>query len=478
MPRLALLLTALTALTLCAASCATVPREKLYPGTAALLPGTEADMNSPGYWIARHPDPDGLLLDADGVDALNAAIRGRKLTRDLGTLPARTGDEVRKELSDTVSWLSRAKVYQRNGKRARDGFFAPLVRDQNANGLPGTVAYRYGFVVRRSDMRVLPTREPLYDGPGDAFVDNLQASSLERGTPVAVMHESADGSWLYATTELVSGWLSADDVAFTDPDSFFARYRRSDPLVVTAARADLFADEGKTRFLGYVRMGAFLYRSEASDSASRPGVLRVSLFTRDEGGTLAETVAWIDARDVSDGFLPYTPRTVYQQAFKLLHAPYGWGGGFGERDCSQFLCEIFSTVGIVIPRNSSRQAMVGRPVDGFSADVSEVAKKDLLANGAVPGATLLRFPGHIMLYLGDVNGEPYAIHATWGYRERRGLSDVTRLVNRVAVSTLGLGDGSKAGSHLSRLTSAAVVTLPPEREAEDAEAGSPVGAAE
>ena len=175
---------------------------------------------------------------------------------------------------------------------------------------------------------------------------------------------------------------------------------------------------------------------------------------------MTRTVAWVDARDVSDGFLPYTPRTVYQQAFKLLNAPYGWGGSFGERDCSQFLCEVFSTVGIVLPRNSSKQAKVGAAVAGFSADSPEPAKRDLLANGAVPGATLLRFPGHIMLYLGTAKGEPYAIHATWGYREKRGFSDITRLVNRVVVSTLRLGEGSAAGSHLARLTSAAVLTLP------------------
>ncbi len=444
------------------ASCASVPREKLYPGTPSLLPGIVAEMNSPGYWIARHPDPDGEILGDDGIAALNAAIRAKKNSRDLGLLPERTGAEVGKEFSDTLAWITRAKVYGNDGKRVSEAFLAPVALNMNATALPETIAYRYGLLARRSDIRVLPTIEPLYDGPGDSFIDNLRASSLEWGTPVVVLHASADGEWLYARTELVSGWLRAEDVAFADPDAFFARYRRSDKLVVVSARADLFADAGKTRFLGYARMGASLIPAASDENSARPTVLRVALPSRDETGELAETTAWIDARDVSRGFLPYTPRTVYQQAFKLLHAPYGWGGSFGERDCSQFLCEIFSTVGIILPRNSAGQARVGRPVEGFVADSSEHAKKDLLANGAVPGATLLRFPGHIMLYLGVVDGEPYAIHATWGYRERRGRSDITRLVNRVVVSTLSLGEGSKAGSHLKRLTNAAVVTRPAE----------------
>lgn len=417
-------------------------------------------MNSPGYWIALHPDPDGVLLDNDGIAALNASVRAQKLTRDLGAIPALTGAELIKDFSDTLSWINRAKVYQRNGKRVSEAFLSPIALNQNSLAVPETIAFRYGFLVRRSDMRVLPTREPLYDGPGDAFIDNLQASSLEWGTPVVVMHVSTDGSWLYATTELVSGWLPASDVAFADPDAFFARYRRSDPLVIISSRADLFADEGKTRFLGYARMGTGMVPAASAETSERSGLLRVALPSRDENGEMAETTAWVDVRDVSNGFLAYTPRTVYQQAFKLLHAPYGWGGSFGERDCSQFLCEVFSTVGIILPRNSAKQAKVGRAVEGFSVDAPEPAKKDLLENGAIPGATFLRFPGHIMLYLGTVRGEPYAIHATWSYRERRGRSDITRLVNRVAVSTLILGEGSDVGSHASRLTSAMVVTLP------------------
>lgn len=451
---------ALAALSLLAASCASAPREVLYPGTRALLPCVEPGMNSPGYWIALHPDPDGLLLDGEGIEALNASIRDQKLTRDLGMVSERSGADLAGEFTETLSWIAGAKVYQRNGKRVNEAFLAPLRREQNADALPGTVAFRYGFLVRRTDIRVLPTSEPLYDGPGDPYIDNLQASSLEWGTPLVVMYHSADGSWLYAVTELVSGWVPASDVAFAEPDDFFARYRRSDPLVVTSVRADLFGDEEQTAFLGYARMGSLLYEDGQTEGNPRSCVIRVMLPSRDELGALAWTTAWVDTRDLTNGFLPYTPRAIYQQAFRLLHAPYGWGGSFGERDCSQFLCEIFSTFGIVLPRTSAKQARVGKAVEGLSRDSSESSKKDLLENGAVPGATLLRFPGHIMLYLGSVRGEPYVIHSTWGYRERRGRSDIIRLVNRVAVSALDLGEGSDLGSHLRRLTSASIVTLP------------------
>ena len=141
--------------------------------------------------------------------------------------------------------------------------------------------------------------------------------------------------------------------------------------------------------------------------------------------------------------------------------PYGWGGTFGEQDCSQFLCEIFSTVGIILPRNSSGQARIGMQLSGFTSKTSDQAKTEILRASAIPGATLLRLPGHIMLYLGTVQGKQYIIHETWAYKEKRGFSEITRLINRVVVSTLELGKESAKGTHLHRLTTATVVTVSP-----------------
>jgi len=56
-----------------------------------------------------------------------------------------------------------------------------------------------------------------------------------------------------------------------------------------------------------------------------------------------------------------------------------------------------------------------------------------------------------MLYLGNMGGEPYAIHDLYAYTEP--MSDDERLIsiNRVAVTSLALGGGTKKGSLLMRL---------------------------
>ena len=450
--------------------CATVPREVLYPGATALLPGIEADMNTPGYWISHHADPDRVILDRSGIVRLNALIRDEKLVRDLDSLPPMTGKELKQTLASTAAWIGGLNVFQRDGKKVDRAFLSPLIEEMDYESIPEAISRQYCFLVSRTEMRVLPTHDSLCDGPGDSFIDNLQASSLDPGTPLVILHRSKDGAWLYAVSELVSGWVPCDSVAFASQDVFLARYHASARLVVTAGKADLYADEKLAHFLGCVHMGTLLVQANRPDDPSKEtakagteteGKVRILLANRDSEGYLRETSAWVEADQVSSEFLSYTPRTIYQQAFRLLNAPYGWGGSFGEQDCSQFLCEIFSTVGIKLPRNSRKQMLVGSPVPGFNAETPDAEKMKLLSVAALPGATILRFPGHIMLYLGTVNGKPYAIHSTLSYREKRGMKEISRLINRVVVSNLELGDRSSKGTHLHRLTTATVITLPP-----------------
>jgi hypothetical protein len=302
-------------------------------------------------------------------------------------------------------------------------------------------------------------------------MDNLQASSLDRGTPLVILHQSADGHWLYAVTELIRGWVASDSVALAPYDDFITRYQATGKMVVIASKADLYADKKMTRFCGYARMGTLLSSAAqpdpvdgATEGLGAGGAVPILLPDRDANGNLVETEAWVDAKQISVKFLDYSPRTIYQQAFKLLNMPYGWGGTFGEQDCSQFLCEVFATVGITLPRNSSGQAKVGMPLAGFSLETSDSAKTDILLSSAIPGATLLRLPGHIMLYLGTVQGKPYIIHETWAYKEKRGQKEITRLINKVTVSTLELGNTSAKGSHLHRLTTATVITVAPPQQ--------------
>jgi hypothetical protein len=458
--------------------CASFPARKLYPGSDTLIPGTLPEMNTSGYWISRHPAPDEPILDGPGIDAFNRAVVERKLTRDLAAWEPKAADDTRKEMEDSVTWIAGLKVYDRSGHRVGNRFLAPLRDAIAASEILGDGA-EYGFLARQADLRVLPTDEPLFDGPHDPYIDNLQASSLETGTALVVQAETRDRAWLFVATEKASGWLRAGSAALAARDDFLARYGRKDALTVISAKADLWENPERTRFAYAVRMGTMLLAAGVTPSenaTTTSAAIPVSMPDRDDAGRLTERILWVSRDSVVEGFLPCTPRSIYEEAFKLLNAPYGWGGSFGEQDCSQFLCEVFATTGVALPRNSIKQAKVGVPLRGFAeiAGRDEIARAAILSERAKPAATLLRLPGHIMLYLGSVDGVPYAIHETFGYREKAPFGERIRLINRVVVSTLNLGEGTSVGSHLSRITG--VILIETDQEPQATIAASPEAA--
>ena len=130
---------------------------------------------------------------------------------------------------------------------------------------------------------------------------------------------------------------------------------------------------------------------------------------REEDGSLGYETALVPiSLDVHVGYLPLTSANVISQAFKFLGHVYGWGGSFGSNDCSGFAKQVYSCFGVNIPRNSKPiSEMTGLVSGDFTEGETDEARLDKLSS-LTPGAILF-FPGHIMIYIGTVDGTPYAI---------------------------------------------------------------------
>lgn len=425
-------------------------QEQLISPAPTQLSDTSPQMNTPGFWVSRHPSPDRTIMTPDEIRAFNASIRGKvKQVKDIASLAKDfSGDELTRILRSNYEDLKNKEYFSRDGQLISGLFLQEQLSNLNLASVASVIEPEFAFVLSYTNQRFLPTDEPFYEQPGDWDFDYLQNNALELATPIVILHKSFDGQWVYAMGPTSDGWVRTRDVvlcAFKDIEDYVASQTWS---VVITSKADVFLDPELTKFDQYVQMGARFPQEKKQDG---PGVVALKApYIRSDGRFVFRTV-YMHQNDVHDGFLPYTPRTIYQQAFKLLNEPYGWGGMYGEQDCSRFLQEVFATVGIDLPRDSKDQAKVGSGVASFDLKMSGPQKLELFPK-AVGGISVLTMKGHIMLYLGEVDKKPYAIHAVWAYREPAGDEDRVRVINRVVVSSLDLGDGSKKGSLFKRLT--------------------------
>ncbi len=410
------------------------------------LPGVQPGQEKADYWIARHPEPDRIILSAEGIEVMNRAAAGRpdtELVDPLSIPDPMEGAAVRKAIGEVLAESRQTRGYDHTNRLITAAFYDRIEADIGA--VPTVVRPAWGLVTARTSLRRLPTVEAFYDKPYGNEFDRFQYSTLECGNPVAVLHRTTDGSWSFVQTTYTMGWLPSAAVAAGDRRSVES-FSRAKPLVATGGMVGIYTDAALTIWATGIPMGT---RLPFVEKTARH--YAVTLPWRGTDGTLKFATGYIrpDA-DVSVGFLPYTARNVYKQLFKLEGTPYGWGDLFDGRDCSRLVMDVFSTFGFNMPRNSRRQAAfnpAGRKDTVGAPEKDKVAV--LKAFGNRPA--LLYMPGHIMVYLGTIDGKVYVIHSAWSYRESRVLGERTVMVGRAVVSDITRGSGAR-GSLLKRVT--------------------------
>lgn len=413
-------------------------------------PLTPIEYRRPGFWIARHHAPDSLILAPQEIEDFNARVLR------LGQIYNMTFSRY-----DTQGWgfaemmtanlrYARAKAeYHLDGSRIDKAFWEQLSENIDVKAFRATARPRFAFPIRFTSQRIIPTSEAILELADDPDFDYAQNSGADIGDPTIIFHESRDGKWLFGYNRASAGWYPKEDMCLLELEDWQAYKDTKSVVVTTSNKSDLWLNKEATDFYGFIRMG---------NSLPLLGIegdyYKVAL------PSSAPNAAYIHIRDAHPGFLPYTARNLYNQAFKLLNTPYGWGDMNGEYDCSGIIKQIFQCFGIYLPRNGSQQSVSAIKIHQFKEEIPD-AKERLIVEKALPGITLLRFPGHIMLYLGAVDGKAYILHSTWGARTPgTGGKDQILVINKVVVSDLSLGEGSQKRSLLQRLTDISKVSLP------------------
>jgi hypothetical protein len=421
----------------------------MYYSAGTILPDVEISMKTAGYWISKHPYPDKIIMDQMQIKKFNAGIFNSNLNvknlTDYALKPCI--GQIIDNCYSALNYLEKQKLYFTDGKPVNLKFYKAIRENMNIDQLGSSLSY--GFTVKTCSLRILPTNTMITDVSRELFFDSLQASSLNIAVPVLISGKTIDGKWAYVIANNVEGWLETENFAVCSLDKYNFINSNKNFLVIISNKADIYLDENATKLLSFSRMGA---KYNIIDEMQN-GLIKIYIPFRDNNGLVADGIGYIKRSDINIGYLPYTPRIIIEQAFKLLNSPYGWGGMYGELDCSQLLCEIFATVGIILPRNSANQCKIGQSIDEFNSIKEDdyTGKINTIKEKGIPGITFFRLPGHIMLYLGYENDNIYAIHSTWAYKEKIYGVDTVRLINKVTVSTLNLGNGTKKGSLLKRI---------------------------
>ena len=358
-----------------------------------------------------------------------------------------------------------------------------LVANCFMEGYGGAPA-RQAITVATAHLRRMPTDAPYFLDPnkgGEGFpFDYMQNSALWVGTPVAVIHISRDRLWAYVQTRLVSGWTRAANLAAVDK-AFIAAWRSRPMGVLVQDNVELIVRDKKTDAVTGAEPAAMGQVGTILPLAS-PGSLQVpksphvfvNIPLRASDGKAIIATALAPMYATRQKPLHLTPLNVAMAGNAMMGQPYGWGGLFGQRDCSAAMHDLFAVFGIWLPRNSRPQGQMGTRLD--VAGLAPDRKEEAILREGVPFFSLVSMPGHVGLYLGgypktegkETRDVPVMFHNIWGLRVTNGWGENKRegrgVIGKAVVTSLRPGAEhdsiSSPASILDRITGLAILPEP------------------
>lgn len=413
------------------------------------MDGVRDQMLQAQYWIDQLIEPQEIMMSKDEIYLFNKEIEKTAGT-NMYHLTAFPSTYSKSKLLASIDQKIPEGDWFIDGKPVLEEYWQALKANLNIQGIAEENPVKYGFTVRRSNLKVFPTADIISDDPADLCYDEFQNSGILINEPVLVIHQSADAKWLYIWMRNCSGWILADDIAFSsDKASWLQQQMHTDFLVVTGNKIKLEANPYNPELSELeLSMGSVL--DFANDSELPSSIDGRALYdnyvvkipTRGSHAELIYKLALLPvSRDVNCGYLPYTRANILSQVFKMEGDRYGWGGMLNARDCSQLVLEVYRCFGIYLPRNTEAQVKIPCKTASFG-ELNNVSRNRLL-DQVEPGS-LLYFPGHVMIYLGKSQGKHYVISDLGSFAQFEAGSDKANVIRTrsVVVNDLNIKRGS------------------------------------
>ncbi|WP_104721959.1 SH3 domain-containing C40 family peptidase [Helicobacter mesocricetorum] len=329
-------------------------------------------------------------------------------------------------------------------------FLDNIKQEMNLENFPN--AKKPAIITRSTNLRVIPTHKPRFLDPklpGEGFpFDTWQNSSIYAGTPILITHYSQSKEWAFVESGFVSGWVSILDIALLKPDQIRLLESTKDFLVTKKDYAPIRSSNNV--FLESARIGMLLPLI-----GSTKKTYESLFFIRTSSGYAKAVKTHLPVKNFTKFPMPFSSVNYAYLTQDIVGEKYGWGGMFGNRDCSMFLHDTLGNFGFYLSRNSQAQIKQKDFQDRYLyVDLSQKTpqeKVDFLKENGIPFATLLGMKGHIMLYLGVFNDEILAIHDIWGLRTLQNEKEGRKILGKIIITPLDIGKGVETISQNSLL---------------------------
>jgi len=436
--------------------------------------GVDEAMLSAAFWINRLDDSERVILDRKSIDVQNAAlVQNDPTMHDLAALPELLA---RQQIVDWISNLSQRPtkpMYDSDGHVLPPAVFDSLNVDLDLGAISEKLTPHFALVVHRADLRTFPTRLRVFSEPDNVDIDRFQESALFPGTPVAIVHTSRDRKWRFVISPRYAAWVE-DQYLAEGSKAEVLDYAQAQPyrIVTGATVASVFSPSHPSISQLQLDMSVRIplqagWPADKAVDGQHPYTAHViELPMRQGDGALTIVPALLPkTADTQSDYLPLTRANILRQAFKFLGERYGWGHGYNARDCSGFVSDVYRSMGVLMPRNTRDQAISpGLKHRLFTERDDRTAR--IAAARALEVGDLVYIPGHVMMAIGSVDGEPYVIHDTTGlsYRSKDGARVHVDL-NAVSVSPLLPLLFGKDQTYVERMTS--IVRIRPDSATPD-----------
>ncbi|MEO6170556.1 MAG: SH3 domain-containing protein [Lysobacter sp.] len=439
----------------------TSPGQSVPVSTNGVIGVADEALLTPEYWTAKMSAPAKVLMVSDAITAQNRRLFELDSSmHDLRKVPDQLAAAEVRGWIDGLASRPTTPRWDVDGNEISAARIGELFANTATKTIPAQQTTRYGLVVERADMRALPTALRMFSQRGETDIDRLQESALFPGTPVVIAHASADGEWLFVVSPRYAAWVEKNRVAEGSRAQVFdyldnAHYR----IITGGVEQTVFTREEPRVSQLQLDMGIRLplakHRADQPINGQHPYTSYVlDLPVRNGDGSLAFAAALLPRRaDSAAGYLPLTPANLVQQGFKFLGERYGWGHAYDARDCSGFVSEIYRSMGVELPRNTSAQA-ISPALSHITFARGDDRATRLAAVARLQVGDLVYIPGHVMMVIGHHAGMTYLIHDTNGGRYRGADGKlVSMALNGVVVTPLEPMMFNETESYIDRMTS-------------------------